>query len=300
MFVKPTSADSRNQLPTLSAFNNERKFEFISKTSQIDYREKPQPDTEILNSHSDSGSEQSLNNRRLRAKTAPVRQSEPVKNQTRNRKHFEDAKNHFESKDDCWLGDSKRTETNVANHFQKALKETNRQSTRKRLPWIKDEQEKDKPTPMCDIVKTRNVQSASFVNIHDDSDDSANTTDDSISDELDLSNLNYSNGHSNHSNESLSNFNSNSTNVSPTNSSEDSIEKKQSLSDLIESVAEINPKTEREVCDIIFGIFTNHIIFLSIALASVPRPTINHNVLGESDQGKDKSSGRIKEIGITR
>lgn len=233
LFMKPNGDGGGGggaPLPALSAFNNERKFEFISQTNQIDYREKPQPQPESLQRQISDSSESSERKRRANDKL------------NGHRKHFEEAKNHFESKDGSWMLSKQK----------QGAKKSNGSNSRSKLPWVKDdddgddEEEDDQSMPMCDIVKTKNMpQNAAYVTIHDDSDDSANTTDDSISDEL----INFPNGHSNNnSNGSFnSNFNSNSTNNSPTNSASDSLgEKNLSMSD-IEARIEISPKNERQV-----------------------------------------------------
>lgn len=218
---------------TLADFNNERKFEFIAQVEALDYREK----TTTNNNNNKEEVETMLENC-ANGKTS---------NGQRNNEEFPKA---------------------VNNNNNNKSSAANARSTR--LPWLKDKLEEPKPMiPVCDVVTRQVLPKAAY--IHSDSDDSmANTTDDSIAEELNLSNINYEQDGAAVAEAVAATGNANGTHKKNgigahliNNNSNDSVLMKSSIDlnesspsldscvdkavDLFESDNLINPKNEREV-----------------------------------------------------
>lgn len=153
-----------------------------------------------------------------------------------------------------------KPESALALNYRESISSNNKalNGGRSRLPWIKDEPVDEPLKPMCDMVSIKHLPQVSYITITDDSDDSANTTDDSIAEELSFQAINYRNRHDNETNNSNESFKSNLDSASTNNSpvSEASIEKASSINDsiddLIENRLSNSPKNEREVIFVIF------------------------------------------------
>lgn len=195
--------------------NFDAKFEYISQAKQIDYREV------CLGKHDNGDVSKYTNPEGL----------------TNGHTHKDAADSQSE------LDKNFNSESLLANNFRHAISKS-ATGSRCKLPWVKDHSDdSEKSNPMCDIVSVKQLPSATFVTIQDDSDDSMeNTTDDSITEEIILSNLNYVNGHAGNEYTRTSNSTGN---HSPT--SDSLTDKTTSSSDLIEAHLAITPKNEREV-----------------------------------------------------
>lgn len=155
----------------------------------------------------------------------------------------------------------------LISEFQKSVSKSSSVNDRStRLPWLNNKSEEPNPTiPLCDVVGRQELPKAAYVTtIHSDSDDSmANTTDDSIADELNLSNINYDqNGVVIDIGNENDTHKKNGIGAHLNNNSNDSVLMKSSIDlnespscdsyvdkavDLFESDNLINPKNEREV-----------------------------------------------------
>lgn len=236
----------------------ERKLEFISQAQPVDYREKPNFETPGQPTSLESFNDHHQDNHQVSRATSQQNGSLRHKYQRSQSQNFEKVRNYVEPKQilnghsapSSTPNTPKKSESALALNFRESVSRSANQTSRSRLPWIKkDEQsEEDKNPPMCDIVEVKNLPTATFVTINDDSDDSANTTDDSIAEEMGYESTNLSKGHSNNqSNGSVnSNCHSGSGQDSPT-CGELFSEKQSSINDLIEDQLSLNPRNEREV-----------------------------------------------------
>ncbi|KAI2809222.1 hypothetical protein BLOT_000369 [Blomia tropicalis] len=228
VFVKPPTANGQRK-----AADFEAKLEFISQAKQIDYREKCLPSPKCIDEGTGSDDSNEMNVNDL-VKSNPIRTVRSKSNAKSN---------------------GNRSESLVASQFVEAVHKTNNSTSRNRLPWVKkmcDDEDDDgvdgvdcdqRSNPMCDIVSMKHMPEATYVTINDDSDDSLATTDDSITDEMALSNGEYDNHATNRADFNLDNT---PNNHSP-NSNDSMTDKTSFNSDLFESNLTINPKNEREL-----------------------------------------------------
>ncbi|KAH9420719.1 hypothetical protein DERP_001150 [Dermatophagoides pteronyssinus] len=212
--------------PVIKTAIGERKLEFISKSNAVDYREKdyiddekPQQRQALMNGHKHELRE---NGHCMGNQQQTVNGSTPQKSHSNG--HFETNKNHFSQSKPM------KSESALAQNFRESItKSTSNVPLRSRLPWIKDDLNRDVEQlskPMCDIVSlnqvkhhlpsaTPNMITLKYDDDDDDDDDDydqddddsndsaaadANTTDDSIAEELAFS---TGINHTNNSNESF-------------------------------------------------------------------------------------------------
>lgn len=209
-FMKTLPPITNSLKPLSSEYN--AKLEYILQANSIDYREKAQLET------GKSGGQQNGQQNGHTGKSSGY--------------------SNGNSNGQTNGGTTESNKSSLLNTFQEAVGKKSVSSGRRRLPWVKDDEEsgEEKPNPRCDIVSTKHLPAASFVTIADDSDDSlaGNTTDDSINGEMnELSSVNYGSA----------------TEVDAHHSpiSDSLTDKTASTSDLIEAQLSSNPKNEREV-----------------------------------------------------
>lgn len=244
-------------------------MEFISQANPVDYREKECLEVNNIDKNQISQNSQNEDEQVEKQSTPMGNENEDNNNvlldsncslkniNSLSHNHFDPATNITGQPENIMKMENalEKPESALALNYRESISSNNNKalnSGRSRLPWIKDEPVEEQLKPMCDMVSIKHLPKVSYITITDDSDDSANTTDDSIAEELSFQAINYRNRHDNETNNSNESFKSNTDSASTNNSpvSEGSIEKVASINDSIDDLIEnrlSSPKNEREV-----------------------------------------------------
>lgn len=293
-------AMAQGKTPTMSECNIERKYEFISQVSAIDYREKPAVSNQINHVYHHQVNEPQPPPPPTTQTTAQVKKTnglgsrKPSKESIKSTKSMHSSSSSTSSSTKNSPIKAKKMKNGqdkplVNNYLQKSSSQSSSSSSSK-LPWVKDNEVKSQRQDLvCDIVSSTNgsfrkiapPQAVLLVDsAAEESDESmANSTEDSITEEIILSSIKYDNNgygrvengsimNSNHvggSQDSNLNESSDSTYQSPSSSDSNGLKRRDSTdSDNIS----LNPKNEREVSIWVQHFISDVLFSLSFGLSS--------------------------------